>query len=511
MTDAKMERHKKAVSVISTAVKQFFDKKVPYRINHGSTNSTRPLRRDRVASVDISALNSVLEVNRSKLTALVEPNVPMDRLVEATLAEGLVPPIIMEFPGITAGGGFAGTAGESSSFKHGFFDDTVNEVEMVMPNGEVVKANRSEKADLFRGAAGAVGTLGITTLMELQLKVAKPFVKATYHRTRSVQESVDLVREQTKNPENDYVDGIIYSKDHGVVVTGVLADAEEKPAAQPTQTFSGAWDPWYYLHVSEKTRTASEPVVDYIPLAEYLFRYDRGGFWVGQGAFDYFKVVPFGRLTRWFLDDFLHTRMLYRALHGSGESARFIVQDLALPYSTAADFVDYTSDSLGIFPLWLCPLRRPQTPTFHPHTTTPEPFKLEREDDDMLNIGVWGWGPKDPAVFAAKNRELESRLHELGGMKWLYAHTYYSKDQFWDIYGRDWYDALREKYQATTLPSVYDKVNVSAKTETGVQETGWKPWLKKQWPVGGLWGIRQSIKSGDYYLHRNAKWKHQNS
>ena len=129
----------------------------------------------------------------------------------------------------------------------------------------------------------------------------------------------------------------------------------------------------------------------------------------------------------------------------------------------------------------------------------------------MLNIGVWGWGPKDPAVFAAKNRELETRLRELGGMKWLYAHTYYSEDEFWDMYGRDWYDALREKYQATALPSVYDKVNVGAKTETGVDETGWKPWLKKQWPVGGLWGIRQSIKSGDYYLHRNAKWKHQDS
>ncbi|KAL2113158.1 hypothetical protein VUR80DRAFT_10021 [Thermomyces stellatus] len=505
---ATMERHTKAVSLISAAVKGFFDKKVPYRINHGSTNSTRPLRRDRVASVDISSLSNVLEVNRAKLTALVEPNVPMDRLVEATLAEGLIPPIVMEFPGITAGGGFAGTAGESSSFKYGFFDDTVNEVEMVMANGDVVKANRTERADLFKGAAGAVGTLGITTLLELQLKVAKPFVRATYHRTHSVEEAIDTVRQQTRNPKNDYVDGILYSKDHGVVVTGVLA--EEKPESQPAQTFSGAWDPWYYLHVADKTRTASNPVVDYIPLAEYLFRYDRGGFWVGRGAFDYFKVVPFSRFTRWFLDDFLHTRMMYRALHSSGESARFIVQDLALPYSTASDFVDYTSDSLNIWPLWLCPLRRPQAPTFHPRTTTPASAGLEREDEDMLNIGVWGWGPTDKAVFAAKNRELENRLRELGGMKWLYAHAYYSEDEFWDIYGRGWYESLREKYQATSLPSVYDKVNVNAKAASG-ESTGWKQWLKARWPVGGLYGISQSIKSGDYHLHRRAKWKHQGS
>ena len=45
-------------------------------------------------------------------TALVEPNVPMDRLVAATLQCGLIPPVVMEFPAITVGGGFTGTAGE---------------------------------------------------------------------------------------------------------------------------------------------------------------------------------------------------------------------------------------------------------------------------------------------------------------------------------------------------------------------------------------------------------------
>jgi len=499
-----MERHSKVVAQISTVIKQFFEKKVPYRINHGSTNSTRPLRRDRVASVDIGSLNNVLEVNRSNLTALVEPNVPMDRLVEATLAKGLIPPIIMEFPGITAGGGFAGTAGESSSFKYGFFDDTVNEVEMVLANGEVVKANRADKADLFHGAAGALGTLGVTTLLELKLKEAKKYVKATYRRARSVDEAVEMVREQTRNPENDYVDGILYSKDHGVVVTGTLTD--EKPDAKPVQTFSSAWDPWYYLHVADKTRNATEPAVDYIPLAEYLFRYDRGGFWVGRAAFDYFKFVPFNRYTRWFLDDFLHTRMLYRALHGSGESARFVVQDLALPYSTASQFVNFTADSLNIWPLWLCPLKRPQAPTFHPLTSTPQTVGLADEDTDAINIGVWGWGPSKPEQFAAKNRELEVRLRELGGRKWLYAHAYYPEDEFWQMYGRQWYDELRTKYHATALPTVYDKVNVDikAKAQDGKH---WSHAMKAYWPIGGFWGIRQSIKSRDYYLHRNAKWK----
>ncbi len=123
----------------------------------------------------------------------------------------------------------------------------------------------------------------------------------------------------------------------------------------------------------------------------------------------------------------------------------------------------------------------------------------------MLNIGVWGWGPKDRAEFVRANRDLERRVGELGGMKWLYAHTYYSEPEFWAAYGghREWYEALRRKYRATSLPSVYDKVRVGP--DGG--EAGWKPWLKSLWPVGGVVGLWKAIRSGDYMLHRNATWK----
>lgn len=528
-----MERHRALVQKISSTVRAFYNAKEPYRIFHGSTNSTRPQPHgSRARVVDISALRNVLSVDEARRTALVEPNVPMDRLVEHTLRHGLVPPVVMEFPGITAGGGFAGTAGESSSFRHGFFDDTVASVELVLPDGEVVTAPNpatapgGQYADLFRGAAGAVGTLGVTTLLELNLVKAKRFVRTRYRRTGSVAEAVAAVREETARAENDYVDGILFSKDHGVVITGQMTD--EKPAAAPVQTFSRAKDPWFYMHVQERTASPSPPPPsssspssppatadgsssqdEYIPLAEYLFRYDRAGFWVGRAGWTYFKLVPFNRLTRWFLDDFLHTRMLYRALHGSGESARFVVQDIAVPFATAPDLVDYTDRELGIWPLWLCPLRRRAPPTFHPFTTTPPPpgtqQQQQQEDDMMLNIGVWGWGPSDRGEFVRANKALEDKVRELGGMKWLYAHTYYDEPEFWKMYGgRGWYDSLRAKYKADEagLPTVYDKVKVDV-GKTKAAGGG----LKGVWPFGGIYGIYKSIKSRDYMLHRNAGWK----
>lgn len=502
-----MDRHRAAVSKISQTAASFFRRKIPYRINHGSTNSTRPRpsgQGGKAAELDISPLRNVLSVDRASRTALVEPNVAMDALVEATLPHGLIPPVVMEFPGITAGGGYAGTAGESSSFRHGFFDDGVERVEMVLADGEVVDARpEGERADLFRGAAGAVGTLGVTTLLEVRLMEARKFVRAKYRRTSSVAEAVRVVEEEVGKAENDYVDGILFSKDHGVVITGTLTD--EKPEAVRPQTFSRAWDPWFYLHARDRTmQPRDEPAEDYIPLAEYLFRYDRGGFWVGRAAFDYFGWVPFNRWTRWFLDDFLHTRMLYRALHGSGESARMVVQDLAMPFATTEKFVDFTAKELDIWPLWLCPLRRRAPPTFHPFTTVPKDDKgAGKETIDsrmMLNVGLWGWGPSRPEEFAKVNRRVEEKVRELGGMKWLYAHTYYPQPEFWAMYGgRGWYDALREKYGATGLPSVWDKVHVD--------EAALAKKKRSSWPVGGVVGLWKSIQSKDYLIHRRSTWK----
>lgn len=67
----------------------------------------------------------------------------------------------MEFPGITVGGGYSRPSGESSSFKHGSFDKTINYVEIMLANGDVVKISPTEKTYLFHGAAGAVGTFGV--------------------------------------------------------------------------------------------------------------------------------------------------------------------------------------------------------------------------------------------------------------------------------------------------------------------------------------------------------------
>lgn len=497
-----LDSHQQNVEQISTTVQGFFRRKEKFRIFHGSTNSTRPRTKTHQNVVDTSKLDRVLSVDVKNCTALVEPNVPMDRLVEETLKYGLVPPVVMEFPGITAGGGYAGTAGESSSFKHGFFDRTINFVEMVLADGSVIRCDRNNRSDLFDGAAGALGTLGITTLLELNLRPATKYVETTYHPVFSVAEAVEKIQQMTLDPSLDYVDGIVYSKTQGAIITGRMTDQPNPDNA--VQTFSGAKDPWFYLHVQDKISKHTGPVIEAIPLPEYLFRYDRGGFWVGASAFQYFKM-PFNKFTRWWLDDFLHTRMMYTALHASGQSRNYVVQDLALPYSSVEEFINYTDETFGIYPLWLCPLKQNQGPTMHPHSsevqddgTTPKP---------MLNVGLWGPGPTNHDEFVRLNRDLEQKLQELKGMKWLYAHTYYSKEEFWQQFDINWYQKLREKYQAISLPDVYEKVKVDVEAEKAPPRLSFGKSLLQTWPFSGFYGIKKAISSGSYVQARASLWK----
>ena len=494
--------HDRAVERIATNVREFYNRKESFRIYHGSTNSTRQPAITGKNFVDTSPLSHVLRVNSKDRTALVEPNVPMDRLVEETMKHGLIPPVVMEFPGITVGGGYAGTSGESSSFKHGFFNRTINRVEMVLANGNVVECSDSENADLFHGAAGAVGSVGVTTQIELRLREAKKYVETTYHPVSSVTEAIQKIEEVTADPDVDHVDGILFSKTNGAVITGRMTNARENNA--PIQRFSDAKDPWFYLHVRDVVSHKKDPTTELIPLANYLFRYDRGGFWVGAMAFDYFKM-PFNKFTRWWLDDFLHTRMMYAGLHASGQAKKCIVQDLALPYSATEQFVEYTDRVFGIWPLWLCPLRQSPRPTIHPHLKETE--SNSGASEPMLNIGLYGWGPSRPDEFVKANRDLERKVQELGAMKWLYAHTYYSEGEFWSIYDRKWYDALREKYHATSLPSVYDKVSVAADADKRASGASLGSRLREMWPISGYYGVKGAIGSGSYMQARKSAWK----
>ncbi|THX05141.1 FAD-binding domain-containing protein [Aureobasidium pullulans] len=491
-----MDKHNEVVKQISARLKYLHSRKEPFRIFHGSTNSTRNYSVDRNRMIDTSSLNHVLGVDKSSKTALVEPNVPMDKLVEATLPFGLVPPVVMEFKGITAGGGFSGTGGESSSFKHGSFDCTVNWIEILLADGEITKASPKLLPDLFYGSTSSLGTLGVTTLMEVQLVDAKRYVETTYTPCGSLEETLEKVKTASADLENDYVDGFLMSLNRGIVVTGRLTSSVSHETR--VQRFQGARDPWFYMNADRTTRKARGPVTEAVPLADYLFRYDRGAFWMGKYAFNYF-MVPFNRITRWVLDDFMQTSTMYHALHASGHMQQYIIQDLAIPAANVKDFINAVDQIFDFYPLWLCPMKPwTQQSSFHPHGI---------DTNLLINVGVWGPnGASTPEEGIERNRKLESLVKQHGGRKWLYAQAFYTESEFWDIYDETSYLDLRKKYRAEYLPSAFDKACAIGNGTSQTGQPGWTEWATQKawgiWPVSGVYGVLQTLVSKEYLLKK---------
>jgi hypothetical protein len=76
-----------------------------------------------------------------------------------------------------------------------------------------------------------------------------------------------------------------------------------------------------------------------------------------------------------------------------------------------------------------------------------------------INFGFWDRvALREPHPAGYVNRKIEQRVTELGGLKSLYSDSYFSEDEFWSIYNRPAYEALKAKYDpARALPDLYAK------------------------------------------------------
>lgn len=434
-----------------------------------ASNTTRssPYKKGKL-HLNIHKLNRILEINTQKCTAIVEPRVTMEALVEATLQKGLVPAVLPEFKGITVGGAIMGTALESSSHLYGQFNDNCLAYDVLLGDGSLLHATPHENADLFYGLSGSYGTLGLILKIELKLIPAKNFVRLNYQLFKTVQEAIQMMNEANKfeNPP-DFLEGIAFNKDNVIVIEGRFADKEDVRDLQKI-ALDKSWSPWYYQHLAE----IKGPHQDYMSTKDYLFRLDRGAFWMasyvlhGPLLWQFIQQTFFRRsakditlmerekysqlrfpnfLQRLALGWGMTTQWLYPLLHGNREGwfeKRFVIQDYYIPHKNVPQFTEQVFSELGINPIWLCPMKSTSSPQIlSPH------YHSKANGELMYDVGVYGM-PKGEKDLLQINRDLEQWTLQAGGRKMLYSSVFYSPDEFWNIYPKQEYEQLRERYHA---------------------------------------------------------------
>jgi FAD/FMN-containing dehydrogenase len=366
--------------------------------------------------IDVSDLTEILSIDPVARICVAESGVTFVDLVDATLKHGLVPIVVPELETITIGGAVSGCSIESMSFVHGGFHDTCVEYEVIAATGEVLRVTPdNEHALVFQMMHGSFGTLGIVAKLTFKLVPAKPYVKLVYERHETLEAFQASIARHAKERDIDFMDGIIHSPTLWVLCTGVFVDT-----APYTSNYD--WVKVYYQSTAKRRE-------DYLPTKHYFFRYNRGVTNVRPKSF--VGRLLFGK----FLQSSQWLRLAEKVHWLLPKDRPTITLDVFVPFSKVPAFMTWWTETCKFFPLWCVPYRR-----VHDYEWLADGFYDQMKDDMFLDIAVYGM--KQPGT-ANYHRLIEEKLRELGGIKTLISHNYYGEDEFWQIWNKRNYDAVK--------------------------------------------------------------------
>jgi FAD/FMN-containing dehydrogenase len=402
------------------------------RLSKATSNLFRDRAPRQARRIDVRAFNQVLDIDTAAGLVDVEGMTSYGTLAAATVAKGLLPGAVPQLKAITIGGAVSGLGIEASSFKHGLVHDTVEELEVLLPEGDVVVCTpANEHSDLFFGLPNSYGTLGYALRVKARLFPARKYVALTHIRHRDPQAFFADLARWCARPV-DFVDGVVFAPDEMYLVIGEFTD--EAPSTSD-YTFMNI----YYRSIREREK-------DYLTTLDYIWRWDTDWFWCSSVFFvqnptvrrlvgkrrlnsdTYMKLLRLNR--RWRL-----TNKLDRL---TGVHAEQVIQDVDVPIARAPEFLAFFQREIRIKPIWICPFR-----------PSDRRFSLWPVDPQALYVNFGFWSEVRGRVAHPRghfNRLIERKLSALGGLKSLYSDSFYEPDEFWSVFDKAAYDRLKSKY-----------------------------------------------------------------
>lgn len=173
-------------------------------------------------------LMDILDVDTERQVVRVEPLVSMGQLTAHLNRMGWTIPVVPELDDLTVGGLLMGTGIESSSHTYGLFQHICVACELVLADGSHVRCTPEENSDLFYAVPWSCGTLGFLVAAEIKMIPVKNYVKLHYEPVRGLKTICKRFAEESEKKENHFVEGIVYSLEEAVIMTGVLTNEAEQ-------------------------------------------------------------------------------------------------------------------------------------------------------------------------------------------------------------------------------------------------------------------------------------------
>jgi len=130
--------------------------------------------------VDTSSMQTIHEIDADGLTATCDPGVVWADLVDRTLAQGLIPPVLTNNLGVSIAGTLSMAGLGVASFRYGTQADNALELEVVTGTGEIVTCSREASRELFDVVRCGLGQFGIITRAKLRLRRCAERVRMVY-------------------------------------------------------------------------------------------------------------------------------------------------------------------------------------------------------------------------------------------------------------------------------------------------------------------------------------------
>jgi FAD/FMN-containing dehydrogenase len=410
------------------------------RLAKPTSNLFRDRAKRNAPGLDASGLTNVIAVDPDSRTADVAGMCTFEDLVAATVPYGLSPLVVPQLKTITLGGAVAGLGIESASFRNGLPHESVLEMDILTGTGELLTVSPQEHPDLYRAYPNSYGTLGYSTRLRIELEPIKPFVALRHVRFNSLTEMVAAIDRiiDTGGFDDapvDYLDGVVFDADESYLCVGVRTTTPG-----PVSDYTG--QRIYYRSIQHDTGTKE----DRLTMHDYFWRWDTDWFWC-SGAFG----AQNPRLRRWWPRRYRRSSVYWKLIaldrrlgiadriekrNGRPPRER-VVQDIEVPLERTTEFLEWFLDAVPIAPIWLCPLRLRDQDSW--------PLYPIRPGRTYVNIGFWSSVPVG-ATEGATNRSIEAKVGSLDGHKSLYSDSYYSREEFDELYGGETYKTVKKTY-----------------------------------------------------------------